>query len=51
MREFLYVDGMAEASVHMMNLDRAVYDEQPRRRRPTSMLVPASMSPFANWRS
>jgi GDP-L-fucose synthase len=26
-REFLYVDDMAAASVHVMNLDRAVYDE------------------------
>lgn len=25
-REFLYVDDMAEASVHVMNLDRAIYD-------------------------
>ena len=25
-REFLYVDDMAEASVHVMNLDKAVYD-------------------------
>ncbi len=31
-REFLYVDDMAEASVHVMNLDRATYDAntQPR---------------------
>lgn len=27
MREFLYVDDMADASIHVMNLDRAVYDE------------------------
>lgn len=26
-REFLYVDDMAAASVHVMNLDKAVYDE------------------------
>ncbi len=25
-REFLYVDDMAEASVHVMNLDKAIYD-------------------------
>ncbi|MDB5955598.1 MAG: GDP-L-fucose synthase [Ramlibacter sp.] len=27
-REFLYVDDMAAASVHVMNLDQAVYDQQ-----------------------
>ncbi|MBU3016153.1 GDP-L-fucose synthase [Paraglaciecola agarilytica] len=27
MREFLYVDDMAEASIYVMNLDKAVYDE------------------------
>ncbi|MGO3406057.1 GDP-L-fucose synthase [Marinomonas sp.] len=27
MREFLYVDDMAEASIHVMNLDKAIYDE------------------------
>lgn len=27
LREFLYVDDMAAASVHVMNLDKAVYDE------------------------
>jgi GDP-L-fucose synthase len=27
MREFLYVDDMATASVHVMNLDKASYDE------------------------
>lgn len=27
MREFLYVDDMAAASVHVMNLDKVVYDE------------------------
>ena len=27
MREFLYVDDMAAASVHVMNLDRAIYDD------------------------
>lgn len=27
MREFLYVDDMAAASVHVMNLDKAVYDQ------------------------
>ena len=26
MREFLYVDDMAEACIHLMNLDRALYD-------------------------
>ena len=26
-REFLYVDDMADASVHVMNLDKAVYDQ------------------------
>ena len=26
-REFLYVDDMASASVHVMNLDKAIYDE------------------------
>ena len=27
LREFLYVDDMASASIHVMNLDKAVYDE------------------------
>lgn len=27
MREFLYVDDMAAASVHVMNLDKAIYDQ------------------------
>ncbi|MGB3385335.1 MAG: GDP-L-fucose synthase [Marinomonas sp.] len=27
MREFLYVDDMAEASIHVMNLDKKTYDE------------------------
>jgi GDP-L-fucose synthase len=27
MREFLYVDDMADASIHVMNLDKATYDE------------------------
>lgn len=27
MREFLYVDDMAEASIHVMNLDKSIYDE------------------------
>lgn len=27
MREFLYVDDMADASIHVMNLDKNVYDE------------------------
>ena len=27
MREFLYVDDMATASVHVMNLDKAIYDQ------------------------
>lgn len=27
MREFLYVDDMANASIHVMNLDRSIYDE------------------------
>jgi len=27
MREFLYVDDMAEASIYVMNLDKAIYDE------------------------
>ncbi|WP_133013297.1 GDP-L-fucose synthase [Marinomonas flavescens] len=27
MREFLYVDDMAEASIHVMNLDKQIYDE------------------------
>jgi GDP-L-fucose synthase len=27
MREFLYVDDMAAASIHVMNLDKAIYDE------------------------
>jgi len=27
MREFLYVDDMAAASIHVMNLDKATYDE------------------------
>lgn len=27
MREFLYVDDMASASIHVMNLDKAIYDE------------------------
>jgi GDP-L-fucose synthase len=27
MREFLYVDDMANASIHVMNLDKATYDE------------------------
>lgn len=27
MREFLYVDDMADASIHVMNLDKAIYDE------------------------
>jgi GDP-L-fucose synthase len=27
MREFLYVDDMAEASIHVMNLDKSTYDE------------------------
>ena len=27
MREFLYVDDMAAASIHVMNLDRSIYDE------------------------
>lgn len=27
MREFLYVDDMAEASIHVMNLDKLIYDE------------------------
>ena len=26
MREFLYVDDMAEASIHVMNLDKSIYD-------------------------
>ena len=29
-REFLYVDDMAAASVHVMNLDKAVYDQHTR---------------------
>ena len=27
-REFLYVDDLAEASIHVMNLDKKIYDEQ-----------------------
>ena len=27
MREFLYVDDMANASIHVMNLDKSIYDE------------------------
>ncbi|MFT5852193.1 MAG: GDP-L-fucose synthase [Colwellia sp.] len=27
MREFLYVDDMADASIHVMNLDKSIYDE------------------------
>lgn len=27
MREFLYVDDMADASIHVMNLDKVIYDE------------------------
>jgi GDP-L-fucose synthase len=27
MREFLYVDDMADASIHVMNLDKLIYDE------------------------
>ena len=27
-REFLYVDDMARASIHLMNLDKKIYDEQ-----------------------
>jgi GDP-L-fucose synthase len=27
MREFLYVDDMADASIHVMNLDKTTYDE------------------------
>ncbi len=27
MREFLYVDDMAEASIHVMNIDRMIYEE------------------------
>jgi GDP-L-fucose synthase len=27
MREFLYVDDMASASIHVMNLDKSIYDE------------------------
>jgi GDP-L-fucose synthase len=27
MREFLYVDDMADASIHVMNLDKTIYDE------------------------
>ncbi|BAJ01450.1 GDP-L-fucose synthase [Shewanella violacea] len=27
MREFLYVDDMADASIHVMNLDKSMYDE------------------------
>lgn len=27
MREFLYVDDMADASIHVMNLDKKIYDE------------------------
>jgi GDP-L-fucose synthase len=27
-REFLYVDDLAQASIHVMNLDKKIYDEQ-----------------------
>jgi GDP-L-fucose synthase len=27
-REFLYVDDMARASIHLMNLDKKIYDKQ-----------------------
>jgi len=27
MREFLYVDDMADASIHVMNLDKSIYDK------------------------
>ena len=30
MREFLYVDDMAAASVHVMNLDKTIYDTATR---------------------
>ena len=48
-REFLYVDDMAAASVHVMSLDRATYRRTHPTCSATSTSVPAATSPSPNW--
>ena len=47
MREFLYVDDMAEACLHVMELSSEAYPALPSPCCRTSILVPSTTSPFA----
>jgi hypothetical protein len=49
MREFLHVDDMAEACVHVMNLDEATYRAARSRCSATSTSAPARTAASANW--
>lgn len=50
MREFLYVDDMAAASIHVMELDQSVYQSIPIQCFRTSTLARVLIVLFARWR-